>query len=81
MERAVLLSGDQQLELNLPFDIQEDSDHPFEDCPSLDEIQRRYIRFVLKKTGGKIGGAGGAAKVLGIKRTSLYTRMRNLRMK
>ena len=81
MERAVLLSGDQQLELNLPANIQKDSDHPFADCPSLEAMQRRYINFILKRTGGKIGGTDGAAEILGMKRTSLYTRMRNLGMK
>jgi len=47
---------------------------------SLEEIQRRYIRDVLKRTGGKIAGPGGAAEILGMKRTSLYARMRMLGM-
>jgi len=29
-------------------------------------------------TGGRIAGPGGAAEILGMKRTSLYTRMRTL---
>jgi transcriptional regulator with GAF, ATPase, and Fis domain len=80
LERAVLLSGDNQLELNLPAEVQGKADHPFADFPSLEEVQRRYIRDVLKKTGGKIAGPGGAAEILGMKRTSLYTRMRLLGM-
>jgi hypothetical protein len=35
---------------------------------------------VLKKTGGKIAGPGGAAEILRMKRTSLYARMRTLGM-
>jgi transcriptional regulator with GAF, ATPase, and Fis domain len=81
LERAVLLSGDNQLELSLPAGIQGKEDHPFADFPSLDEVQRRYIRDVLKRTGGRIAGRGGAAEILGMKRTSLYSRMRDLGMR
>jgi transcriptional regulator with GAF, ATPase, and Fis domain/tetratricopeptide (TPR) repeat protein len=80
IERAVLLSAENQLELNLPADLQSSPVNPFADAPSLEEIQRRYIRHVLEKTGGRIAGAGGAAQILGMKRTSLYTRMRMLKM-
>ena len=80
MERAVLLSGDNQMELNLPAEVQGKEDHPFADSPSLEEVQRRYIRDVLKRTGGRIAGPGGAAEILGMKRTSLYARMRTLGM-
>jgi len=80
LERAVLLSGDNPLELNLPAEVQGKEDHPFADSPSLEEVQRRYIRDVLKRTGGRIAGPGGAAEILGMKRTSLYARMRTLGM-
>jgi len=46
----------------------------------MEEVQRRYIRDVLKKTGGKIAGPGGAADILDMKRTTLYSRMRALGM-
>jgi transcriptional regulator of acetoin/glycerol metabolism len=80
LKRAVLLSGENQLELNLPAEVQEKEDHPFADSPSMEEVQRRYIRDVLKRTGGKIAGPGGAAEILGMKRTSPYSRMRALGM-
>jgi DNA-binding NtrC family response regulator len=44
------------------------------------EVQRRYIRDVLKRTGGRIAVPGGAAEILSMKRTSLYSRMRALGM-
>ncbi|MCK5783716.1 MAG: hypothetical protein KAH06_04675, partial [Desulfobacterales bacterium] len=50
----------------------------FDDLPTLDEIQRRYITFTLEKTGGKLSGPGGATEILGMKRTSLYNRMKKL---
>jgi transcriptional regulator with GAF, ATPase, and Fis domain/lipopolysaccharide biosynthesis regulator YciM len=81
MERAVLLSSDNQLEIQLPAEIQMKSEHPFADLPSLEEMQRRYIKHVLEHTGGKIAGTGGAAQLLGLKRTSLYSRMKILEMK
>ena len=80
MERAVLLSVADQLELILPAELTAGRENPFADAPSLDEIQRRYIGHILQKTGGRIAGPGGAAEILGMKRTSLYSRMRTLKM-
>ncbi|NOY70737.1 MAG: sigma-54-dependent Fis family transcriptional regulator [Deltaproteobacteria bacterium] len=78
MERAVLLSADESLHLNLPEADSPGAAHPFDDLPSLDEVQRRYINHVLKLSGGRIAGPGGAAEILGMKRTSLYNRMKRL---
>jgi transcriptional regulator with GAF, ATPase, and Fis domain len=78
LERAVLLSVADQLELALPADLTSGRENPFADNPSLDEIQRRYIDHILLKTSGRIAGPGGAAEILGMKRTSLYSRMRIL---
>ncbi len=80
IERAVLLSADNQLEFSLPIDIQRQPNNPFEDLPTLEDVQRRYIEFVIKKTGGQIGGVGGAAEILGMNRTSVYSRMRQLKL-
>jgi transcriptional regulator with GAF, ATPase, and Fis domain/tetratricopeptide (TPR) repeat protein len=46
--------------------------------PSLEEYERRYIRQVLEKSRGKISGRHGACEILGIKRTTLYSRMKKL---
>ncbi len=82
IERSVLLSGGDELELSLPsMQNPLPIGHPFEDVPGLEEVQRRYIQFVLEKTGGKIAGADGAAALLGMKRTSLYKRMNKLGMR
>lgn len=40
--------------------------------------QYRYIRFAMEKTGGKIGGPGGTAELLNMKRTTLQKRMKKL---
>ncbi len=81
IERAVILSSGNQLELDLPTKKPSHPDHPFADSPTLDELQRLYIGFVLKKTDGRIGGPGGAAELLGMKRTSLGSRMKKLGMR
>ncbi|MBU3918037.1 sigma 54-interacting transcriptional regulator, partial [bacterium] len=81
IERAAILSQGQQLELNLPNQSSSYAGDLISDRPSLDEIQRRYIRLVLESTNGKVSGAEGAAAILGMKRTSLYSRMRALGVK
>ncbi|MBN1663896.1 MAG: sigma-54-dependent Fis family transcriptional regulator [Deltaproteobacteria bacterium] len=78
IERYILLSADERLESMLP-----NLSNPFlndasAETPTMDELQRRYIRFLINKTGGKIGGPGGVAELLGMNRTTLYTRMKKL---
>jgi formate hydrogenlyase transcriptional activator len=45
---------------------------------SLEAAERIHILTVLKKCGWRIHGAGGAAEVLGLKRTTLHSRMKKL---
>jgi len=78
VERTVLLSMGEELEFRLPEDEMNLSGALFSNYPTLDEMQRRYIQQVLEKTGGKIGGPGGAAEILGMKRTTLNDRMKKL---
>jgi transcriptional regulator with GAF, ATPase, and Fis domain len=78
IERSVLLSGEGEFEMNLPTPSGTEKDHPFTDYPSMEELQRRYIQFIIDKTGGKIGGPDGAANLLGMKRTTLHARMKKL---
>jgi formate hydrogenlyase transcriptional activator len=42
------------------------------------EVEREIIRQALKEAGGVIGGASGAAHRLGMKRTTLYSKMKKL---
>ncbi len=78
IERAVLLSDGPRLQLNLPLNTKVGPAHPFDDHPTLDEVQRRYISLVLAQTDKRISGPGGAAEILSMKRTSLYARMKKL---
>jgi len=49
-----------------------------EEVLSLDEAMSCYIRKVLELTGGRVGGEGGAARLLGIKPGTLRHRMTRL---
>ena len=81
IERSVIMSTSHRIELGLPYELNYTSKHPFDESLTLNELQRRYIRHILDKTGGRISGQGGAAELLGMKRTSLYARMRTLSLK
>jgi DNA-binding NtrC family response regulator len=45
---------------------------------SMDEVQRRHILKALEESGGQIRGVGGAAELLGMKATTLRSRMERL---
>jgi formate hydrogenlyase transcriptional activator len=42
------------------------------------EVERELVLQALKEAGGVIGGASGAANRLGMKRTTLYSKMKKL---
>jgi formate hydrogenlyase transcriptional activator len=45
---------------------------------SMEEMERAHIEEVLRHTGGRIGGAGGAAEILGLPVSTLRSRMKKL---
>ena len=49
-----------------------------DEWPTLNQVQRNYIRKVLDRTRGKIYGPGGAAEILDIKPSTLQSRMQKL---
>ena len=53
-------------------DVQEDNVLMFE------EMERRHIVSVLERTGWRVAGKGGAAEVLGLTRSTLYSKMKRL---
>ncbi len=77
IERAVILTEGQTLELgdwlSRPTKAPSTSK-----VPSLDELQRSHILEVLDLTGGKVSGTDGAAAILGLKPTTLESRMKKL---
>jgi transcriptional regulator with GAF, ATPase, and Fis domain len=45
---------------------------------NLKDMERIHLAAVLKKTGWRISGPGGAAEILGLKRTTLLSKMKKL---
>ena len=74
LERAVIISRDGTLRLDRPDDLQVDL--PATDA--LVDVERAHIRRILSLTGGRIEGDRGAARTLGLKPSTLRSRMRKL---
>ena len=83
IERAVILSSRGNVHFELSANSQgtarpqvQQSMQPFiASLPTLDELQRQYIDYVLEKTRGKINGPNGALQILGMKRSTLYKKL------
>jgi formate hydrogenlyase transcriptional activator len=78
IERAMIRCSGGTLEIGLPDGTAADTQA--EAATSLDEAQRRHIRKVLESTSGRISGRGGAAEMLGLRPTTLRSRMKRLGM-
>jgi PAS domain S-box-containing protein len=74
VERALILCTGPTLSVELPAGL------PLADdvVLSMDEVQRRHILKALETAGGRIRGSGGAAELLGMKPTTLRSRMQRL---
>ena len=90
VERAVILSQGGPLRFELPAAAPDESSHkkspPLNPSKLLtrDELkrhERESIAAALKQTGGKIFGTGGAAELLGMKPTTLASRIKALGIK
>jgi len=77
IEHAMIVSKGKTLEVHVPKRVSSEIDA----LGSLEELERGHIAAVLEKTGWRIGGEGGVAEVLGVKRTTLYAKMKKLGIK
>jgi len=75
IERAVIVSSGRDLELVMPETIQ--SLQPSK-SRTLEDLERSHILSVLERSCWRISGAGGAAQTLGLKRTTLLSKMKKL---
>jgi formate hydrogenlyase transcriptional activator len=81
IERAMIVSSEDTLHIDphwLPGASRADIEH--QACSSLADIERRAILDALQRCRGRIYGANGAAAALGLKPTTLYGKMRKLRI-
>jgi len=77
IERAVILSPGSVLRVSLA-DLKPPAEGSSESVSTLEEAERRHILRALEESRWVIGGAGGAATRLGMKRTTLQSRMAKL---
>jgi formate hydrogenlyase transcriptional activator len=80
IERAVLLSPGPELELGDWFRQPTDSPDA-SGATTLHDLQRAHIIKVLERTGWQVSGENGAAKILGLKPTTLHARMAKLHIR
>ena len=76
VERGMILASGTELRLTVP-----PGDWSGESTPHsllLRDVERAHVAKILKSTGGRIRGKGGAAEILGIKPTTLYSLMQRL---
>jgi PAS domain S-box-containing protein len=79
LERAVILcSGDTLQPQHLSIGRARSSASGSEPLPTLEDGERQLIQRALEKTGGVLAGPNGAAALLGINRSTLWSRMRKL---
>jgi PAS domain S-box-containing protein len=75
IEHAMIVSSGTTLEVRRPaLDVAERS----EEARNLQEVERRHIFRALNETGWRVAGKNGAAEILGLKPTTLESRMKKL---
>ncbi len=74
IEHAVIVNNGGPLMVDIPELVCSDEGG----AQTLEEHERRYIMSILKQVGGRIRGKGGAAEILDLKPTTLYSKMKKL---
>ena len=74
IEHAMILSKGKTLHMDVPDSASSETVA----AGSLEDMERRHVVAVLNKTDWRIAGPGGAAEVLGLKRTTLQAKMKKL---
>jgi formate hydrogenlyase transcriptional activator len=77
IEHAMILSKSKTLDVHVPERASSETDA----TGNLEDMERMHMVAVLEKTGWRIDGQGGAAQVLGLKRTTLQSKMKKLSIK
>ena len=78
IERAVILTPGSTLRAPLAELEMPEEQTPATADPNFHAAEREHILRVLRETKGMIGGSGGAAEKLGLKRTTLNSKLRKL---
>ncbi|GEM_PF-887579 len=85
VEQAVVLTNNKTLDLSYWRPVRSGQSATGlgtgEDFPTLEEIQRQHILDALEKTHWRVTGPQGAAKLLGMKGQTLFSKMKKLGIK
>lgn len=74
IEYAMIVTEGKTLEIRVPETKSSENSAIF----TLEDAERKHIIDVLRKTGWRLTGHGGAAEILGLKRTTLQSKMKKL---
>ena len=74
IERAMILASGPRLRIDLPDPVMADPPSSL----NIRDNETQLIRNVLAMTGGRIRGKGGSAEILGLKPSTLESRMTKL---
>ncbi len=74
VERAMILTNTPTLHFEAPHSQGVEAEAP----ATLENMERNHILEVLKSTGWRVRGRGGAAEILGLKPTTLESKMKKL---
>jgi formate hydrogenlyase transcriptional activator len=77
VERAMIMGTGRRLTFSVPAT----STASTKRSPKLVDVEREHIRTVLESTGWRVRGVGGAAERLGLRPTTLETRMAKLEIR
>jgi formate hydrogenlyase transcriptional activator len=83
LERALILATGQELGpevIDLPGRRRREARVREGELPTLADATRQHISRVLQATRGRIYGAGGAAEILGVKPSTLQSKMKKLKI-
>jgi len=77
IERAMILCTGQNLQIDRIRSVDLETEQPMR----LEEVEKNHILQVLESTSWKVSGKNEAAKILGLKPTTLRSRMAKLGIK
>jgi formate hydrogenlyase transcriptional activator len=77
IEHAMILNQDKTLDIPVPKLSSTETNA----TDNLHNMERAHLLAVLEKTGWRLAGSGGAAEILGLKRTTLQAKIKKLGIK
>jgi DNA-binding NtrC family response regulator len=81
MERAAIVSRDRKVVIEMARSTPEQAQSTsFRTEAQMQDLARANLIAALRETRGRISGAAGAAELMGVKPTTLYSRLRKFRI-